>query len=112
MEIGLVGWGSLVGQLGFPIAVTLILLYLIVRYINKKDKMLREDTKEQINLLRKENKEDKKLFSNAINSFNVAVTEFKNVQTETTSIKDKLSNMEQDILVIKTKMDKVKGDSL
>ncbi|GKX65848.1 hypothetical protein [Inconstantimicrobium mannanitabidum] len=93
------------GQLGFPIAITLILIYLIVRYVNKKDKMLREDTKEQINLLRKENKEDKKLFELAINSFNVAVCEFKNVQQETNTIKNDMIEVKNDLLIIKTKIE-------
>jgi len=97
---------ELVQNLGFPIALVLILIVLIVKYINKQNKLTREDTKEQISILRQENKEDKKLFESAVNSFNTAVCEFKSVQQETNSIKSDLVEVKQDLLIIKTKMDK------
>jgi septal ring factor EnvC (AmiA/AmiB activator) len=97
---------GLITNLGFPIALVLILLYFIIKYINKKDEQNREDTKQQISALRRENKEDKKLFESAINSFNISVQEFKKVQQETTSIKSDLVEVKQDLLIIKTKMEK------
>lgn len=98
--------GNLVGTLGFPIALVLILLYYIVKYINKKDTQNREDTREQIQALRDENKEDKKLFQSAIESFNVSVKSFEKVQQETVSIKGDIGEIKQDLLVIKTKIDR------
>lgn len=98
--------GNLVGTVGFPIALVLILLYYIVRYINKKDTQNREDTREQIQTLRDENREDKKLFQSAIESFNTSVQSFEKVQQETISIKGDIGEIKQDLLVIKTKIDK------
>lgn len=97
---------EVITNLGFPIGLVLIFLVLIVRYINKKDRLTREDTKEQIALLREDNKEDKKLFQSSIDSFQIAVQEFKSVQLETTSIKGDITEIKQDLLVIKTKMEK------
>ena len=76
------------------------------KYINKKDEQNREDTKEQIKELREENKEDKRLFQSAIDSFNVSVIEFKNVQQETNSIKSDLIEVKQDLIIIKDKVNK------
>lgn len=104
MDLTLIG--NLVGTLGFPIALVLILLYYIVKYINKKDTQNREDTREQIQALRDENKEDKKLFQSAIESFNVSVKSFEKVQQETVSIKGDIGEIKQDLLVIKTKIDR------
>lgn len=98
--------GNLVGTLGFPIALVLILLYYIIKYINKKDTQNREDTRDQIQSLRDENKEDKQLFQSAINSFNASVKSFEKVQQETVSIKGDIVEIKQDLLVIKTKIDK------
>lgn len=98
--------GNLVGTVGFPIALVLILLYYIVKYINKKDTQNREDTREQIQALRDENKEDKKLFQSAIDSFNASVKSFEKVQQETISIKGDIGEIKQDLLVIKTKIDR------
>lgn len=97
---------EVVQNLGFPIGLVLIFLVLIVRYINKKDKENRADTKEQIAILREENKEDKKIFDGTVSSFNKAIAEFKTVNSNMVSIECKLNTIEQDITVIKTKMDK------
>ncbi len=107
---------KVVSTVGFPITMVLILIVgfvYVFKYINQKDKQNREDTKEQIQTLREENKEDKALFQRAISSFDSSVKEFKNVNMEMTAMnremlgmKDDLKDVKQDILVIKTKMDK------
>jgi hypothetical protein len=97
---------EVITNLGFPIGLVLIFLVLIVKYINKQNKITREDTKEQISILRQENKEDKQLFKSAIDSFNISVQEFRSVQQETIDIKGDLKEVKQDLLIIKTKMDK------
>ncbi|OOM79480.1 hypothetical protein CLPUN_16260 [Clostridium puniceum] len=99
MEIQLL---SMIPTLGFG---TVACVYLW-RYINKKDKENRDDTREQISSLKKENKEDKKLFQSAIDSFNTSVQEFKAVQTETNSIKSDLIEVKSDLLIIKNNMSK------
>lgn len=75
------------------------------KYINKKDEQNRQDTKEQILELRKENKEEKNLFRSSIDSFNKAIDEFKNVQKETNTINSKITTIEKDISEIKTKIE-------
>jgi septal ring factor EnvC (AmiA/AmiB activator) len=97
---------EVITNLGFPIGLVLIFLVLMVRYINKKDKLTREDTKEQIGILRQENKEDKDIFNKTVCSFNKAISEFQAVNNNMSSIECKLNTIEQDITVIKTKMDK------
>lgn len=110
-------WVDIVIKLGLPTALVLIFLFLIVRYINKKDsqnridtkeqiKNVREDAKEQIKILREDNQEDKALFRASINNFETAVQEFKKVQQETNSIKCDIAEVKSDLLIIKTKMDK------
>ena len=99
-------WVDIVVKLGLPTALVLILLFLIVRYINKKDKQVREDTKEQISILRAENKEDKKIFNKSVECFQNAVEEFKKEQQETNSIKCDITEMKSDLLIIKTKIEK------
>jgi len=95
---------EVITNLGFPIGLVLIFLVLIVKYINKQNKITREDTKEQIGILRQENKEDKKLFRDSIDCFQIAVQEFKSVQKETNFIKTDITEIKQDLLIIKTKM--------
>jgi hypothetical protein len=51
-------------------------------------------------------KEDRKTFQSAIDCFNQSVQEFKSVNCNVTNIESKLTTMEQDITIIKTKMDK------
>lgn len=92
---------TMIPTLGFG---TVACVYLW-KYINKKDEENRQDTKQQIRELKDENKEDKKLFQSAIDSFNVSVQEFKNVQQETVGIKSDLVEVKQDLLIIKNKID-------
>lgn len=97
---------NLVQNLGFPIGLVLIFLVLIVRYINKKDKLTREDFKEQIVILRKDNKEDKDIFNKTVCSFNKAISEFQTVNNNMSSIQCKLENIEKDVTEIKSKIEK------
>lgn len=107
--MGLDDMSKVVSTVGFPITMVLILIggfIALFKYINQKDKQNREDTKEQIKVLRDENKEDKVLFRDAIKQFESSVKEFKSVNREMTGIKDDIKDVKQDILVIKTKMEK------
>jgi hypothetical protein len=75
----------------------------VERLIQKiKDTMTIENMKN----LNPENKEDKKLFQSAIESFNTSVQSFEKVQQETVSIKGDIGEIKQDLLIIKTKIDK------
>jgi hypothetical protein len=51
-------------------------------------------------------KEDKKVFADTVESFQNAVKSFESINCNVINIQDKLSVMEQDITIIKTKMDK------
>jgi hypothetical protein len=51
-------------------------------------------------------KEDRKTFQSAIDSFNKSVQSFQAVNGNVTNIENKLNTIEQDITIIKTKMDK------
>jgi len=51
-------------------------------------------------------KEDKKVFADTVESFQNAVKSFESINCNVISIQDKLGIMEQDITIIKTKMDK------
>lgn len=110
-------WVDIILKLGLPTGLVLIFLFLIVRYINKKDsqnridtkeqiKNVREDAKEQIKTLREEHAEDRQLFKDSIKNFETAVNEFKCVQKETNTIKCDIVEVKNDLLIIKTKMDK------
>lgn len=51
-------------------------------------------------------KEDKKVFADTVDSFKNAVKSFESINTNVINIQDKLNTMEQDITIIKVKMDK------
>lgn len=93
---------SMIPTIGFGT----VACYFLWQYINKKDEQNRLDTKEQIKELKDENKEDKRLFQSAIDSFNISVQEFKSVQTETNTIKDDLREVKKDLIIIKDKIEK------
>jgi hypothetical protein len=74
---------------------------------NRKDtEALMEIRDERITALEECSKEDKKIFQDTVNSFNNAVKSFESINTNVIGIQDKLITMEQDITIIKTKMDK------
>lgn len=81
--------------------------------IELKDEQNRKDTEalmeirdKRITTLEECSKQDKKIFQDTVNSFNNAVKSFESINTNVIGIQDKLITMEQDITIIKTKMDK------
>ena len=90
-----------VTTVGLPTMLVAVLLW----HIDKKDKLNREDTniqirdlKNDVKELKVENKEERELFSKAVDGFNMALVEFK-------TIGDKMNCMEKDV-------DKIKDDVL
>lgn len=111
---------SLITSLGLPTAIAIILWNKQnksdeehKKNIILKDDQNRKDTQalidrqdKRIEGLEESAKEDKIIFKETVNSFNNAVKSFESINTNVINIQDKLSTMEQDITIIKTKMDK------
>lgn len=94
-------------ELGFPIGMVIVLIGWVIHM----DKLNRADTNKQterldrnIEELKIENKEDKKMFQSAINSFNDSVKEFKNVNREMTFVQTELKDIKTDLTIIKEKV--------
>ena len=111
---------NLITSLGLPTAIAIILWKRMekqdsehkINLISKDDQnrkyteALMEIRDERITTLEECSKEDKKIFQNTVSSFNNAIAEFKCVNNNMASIECKLNTIEQDITVIKVKMDK------
>jgi len=94
-------------ELGFPVGMVIVLIW----WVFHMDKLNRADTNKQTERLDKniedlkvENKEDKKMFQSAINSFNDSVKEFKNVNREMTFVQTELKDIKTDLTIIKEKV--------
>jgi len=125
---------SLISSLGLPTAIAILLWKRQTKMeddnkrvaeehkkdIELKDTQNRKDTQalidrqdsqiarqdERIENMEASSKEDKKIFSDTVESFQNAVKSFESINCNVINIQDKLSVMEQDITIIKVKMDK------
>jgi hypothetical protein len=77
-----------------------------------KDEQNRKDTQalidrqdKRIESMEITSKEDKRIFQETVDSFKSAVISFESINTNVIGIQDKLSTMETDITIIKTKID-------
>lgn len=111
---------NLITSLGLPTAIAIILWKRMeksdaehkINLISKDDQnrkyteALMEIRDKRITTLEECSKEDKKIFKETVASFNNAVKSFESINTNVIGIQEKLTTMEQDITIIKTKMDK------
>lgn len=101
-------------ELGFPIGMVIVLIWWVIHM----DKQNRIDTNKQMERLDKniedlktENREDKKLFQSAIATFNASsesfsesVKEFKSVNKEMNFVQNELKDIKVDLTLIKEKV--------
>lgn len=85
----------------------------LFKQVDKKDKLNREDTYKRVDELRDdikelklENKEDKKMFMDAITSFNKSTDEFRQVGRDMAEIKTDIKSIDKELTNIKSKIDK------
>lgn len=96
-----------VSAVGFPV----IMVGILLLYIDKKDKINRQDTNNQIGdlkiaikELKTENKEDKILFGKAVDGFNSALSEFKSINSKMEGLEKDIDKIKDDVLEIKNKV--------
>ena len=96
-----------VTTVGLPTMLVAVLLW----YIDKKDKLNRQDTNTQISDLKNEvkelkieNKEERELFSKAVDGFNMALAEFKTIGDKMNCMEKDVDKIKDDVLEIKNKM--------
>lgn len=111
---------NLITSLGLPTTIAIMLWIKMGKMDEEhkknlilKDDQNRKDTQALIDIrdkriekMEESSKEDKKIFQDTVDSFKNAVKSFESINTNVINIQDKLSVMEQDITIIKTKMDK------
>ena len=100
-----------ISAVGFPIVACIILGIFINGRIKRQDgrmdkmevehKSDKENFFKELALLHEENKEDKKMFSSAVDSFNDSVKEFKATNREMIAIKDDVKDAKNDIMEIR-----------
>ena len=111
---------SLITQLGLPTAILVVLWAKMGKSDeeHKKNLILKDDInrKDTLSLIEKQDKrienmeisskEDKKIFADTVGSFNNAISEFKAVNNNMSSIQCKLETIEKDVTEIKYKIEK------
>lgn len=107
-----------IGSIGFPSAIAVYLLWKrdkdkreFMDTLDKKDRENREFTNDRINEMKvelkevkEENKEDKKMFKDALDTFQKSVIESKTIGNDISYIKTEMKDIKADIESIKSKV--------